>query len=43
MWEDISKVTKLLYEKAPTLKQLIETKTGIVIPETEIESGNQES
>ena len=43
MREDISKVTKLLYEKAPTLKQLIETKTGIVIPETEIESGNQES
>lgn len=41
MWEDIYKVTKLLYEKAPSARQLVEDKTGIVIPGMEAEPKNQ--
>ncbi len=31
MWDDIYRVTKLLYNKAPATRQLIEQKTGIIV------------
>lgn len=41
MWDDIYKVTKLLYGKAPSVRPLIENKTGIIIPEKDMETDNQ--
>jgi len=32
MWDEIYAATKLLYSKAPSLKNIIETRTGIVLP-----------
>ena len=43
MWDDIYRVTELLYAKAPSLRPLIEDKTGIIIPEIEEKSENQNS
>lgn len=34
MWNEIYAATRLLYSKAPSLKNLIETRTGIVLPVT---------
>lgn len=43
MWDDIYRVTELLYAKAPSLRPLIEDKTGIIIPEIEEKSEIQNS
>lgn len=33
MWEEIYRATTILYSKAPKLRELIEMKTGIILPE----------
>ncbi len=43
MWDDIYRVTELLYAKAPSLRPIIEDKTGIIIPEIEEKSEIQNS
>ena len=33
MWDDIFRVTRLLYSKTPVVRQLIEQRTGIIVPQ----------